>query len=524
MKKLTVLIFILIIGLSASAHPGKLDSNGGHYVRTPGHGYPVGSYHYHNGNSVTESVTEEPPEEPPALQKSPTTMNKQISIAIIAGLDILEILQNNVFTRFFEITNPPPPLNGPVIKSLPVVRTGDGDLKLNSTPAEIRAFVKNANKTRRWSEYQKRIKQQVYVVSSASTSQEHTWEFWDVKAIVILLSLLFFVVFIIILCRKISSLKNHLSTCEKKNAELNNKINSLNEEKKMLESIIANNNMRAQQSVPDEPTRRAIALLNEEVERLSVDNGRLSTKNNEFSKTNARLNLEISDLKQKLEQELSTKKIYEEILHERNKLRTEIIKPKNTKLKCTYTAQFDVSVKGAGGHFQKRPADIFVVNYSLFTFNETGYCMKETQQCQYFLERFYWPNGGYISFEPSAQLIPDGRTHVFTGTNDKAYEISFSADFRHASSDAELLQINTKKNMLSKLLADSKKLNERLGEVYNKIYSSVSESGVDLPLQAECIKAIKAFEEDYAALHKQFKTFTKDSNEKFKSKSEKNKH
>lgn len=51
MKKLKTislaLIMTLLISVTSFAHPGRLDSKGGHYVRTAGWGYPVGSYHYH---------------------------------------------------------------------------------------------------------------------------------------------------------------------------------------------------------------------------------------------------------------------------------------------------------------------------------------------------------------------------------------------------------------------------------------------------------------------------------------------
>lgn len=51
MKRLcTVILVLLCIGYTASAHPGRLDRNGGHYVRTPRAGYAVGEYHYHSGS------------------------------------------------------------------------------------------------------------------------------------------------------------------------------------------------------------------------------------------------------------------------------------------------------------------------------------------------------------------------------------------------------------------------------------------------------------------------------------------
>lgn len=46
------LVFSILFNLfiiSSSAHPGRTDGNGGHYVRTEGWGYPIGSYHYHHG-------------------------------------------------------------------------------------------------------------------------------------------------------------------------------------------------------------------------------------------------------------------------------------------------------------------------------------------------------------------------------------------------------------------------------------------------------------------------------------------
>lgn len=59
-KKIFILLMIIIM-LSvinvALAHPGGLDANGGHYVRTPGWGYPVGSYHYHTGASQSSDYS-----------------------------------------------------------------------------------------------------------------------------------------------------------------------------------------------------------------------------------------------------------------------------------------------------------------------------------------------------------------------------------------------------------------------------------------------------------------------------------
>ena len=56
MKKVVVcFLFIFIYINCVFAHPGRTDSNGGHYVRTPGYGYPVGSYHKHNSGSSSNT-------------------------------------------------------------------------------------------------------------------------------------------------------------------------------------------------------------------------------------------------------------------------------------------------------------------------------------------------------------------------------------------------------------------------------------------------------------------------------------
>jgi hypothetical protein len=70
MKKYISILIVLcsLTWIIAFAHPGRTDSNGGHWVRTEGWGYEVGTYHYHNdGTQKEESYT------PPAkssLQKA----------------------------------------------------------------------------------------------------------------------------------------------------------------------------------------------------------------------------------------------------------------------------------------------------------------------------------------------------------------------------------------------------------------------------------------------------------------------
>lgn len=52
-----IVFFTFCINTAVYSHPGRTDSKGGHYVRTPGWGYPVGSYHYHNGSNASGSTS-----------------------------------------------------------------------------------------------------------------------------------------------------------------------------------------------------------------------------------------------------------------------------------------------------------------------------------------------------------------------------------------------------------------------------------------------------------------------------------
>lgn len=48
MRSFFLILALLFLVSVVVAHPGRTDGGGGHYVRTPGYGYPVGSYHYHD--------------------------------------------------------------------------------------------------------------------------------------------------------------------------------------------------------------------------------------------------------------------------------------------------------------------------------------------------------------------------------------------------------------------------------------------------------------------------------------------
>jgi hypothetical protein len=57
LQSLLLAAAVLLVYGPAYAHPGRTDAQGGHYVRTAGWGYPVGSYHCHSGERSGETRT-----------------------------------------------------------------------------------------------------------------------------------------------------------------------------------------------------------------------------------------------------------------------------------------------------------------------------------------------------------------------------------------------------------------------------------------------------------------------------------
>lgn len=74
---LVVIMMLLFSAGTAFGHPGRTDSYGGHYVRTSGWGYPVGSYHYHSGPYAGYSVSYKG--EVPAAFKGTSSTSKSSS-------------------------------------------------------------------------------------------------------------------------------------------------------------------------------------------------------------------------------------------------------------------------------------------------------------------------------------------------------------------------------------------------------------------------------------------------------------
>lgn len=70
-----LLTLLFLFSQIALGHPGRLDSKGGHYVRTPGWGYPVGSYHYHRSSSSSSGTS----------SGKSSTSNYQLPITVVVN-------------------------------------------------------------------------------------------------------------------------------------------------------------------------------------------------------------------------------------------------------------------------------------------------------------------------------------------------------------------------------------------------------------------------------------------------------
>lgn len=231
-----VLLLCLLLALTAIAHPGRLDSNGGHYVRSPGHGYPVGSYHYHDGSSVSVSSSEAKTSSVKIAEE--TTPEKQISkIVIELNSDLFFALQNSPFIDGTKYVVPAKPLNGPVINSLPVVKMANGNIKIDATDTQLKSFIKFSYQVKKWIKYQGQPNRQP--IASVS--------FFDkiknyIKPFMFFIGILLFTFFsakTFFHQRKVSFLKRQISQLQSENLTLESKAALLEEDLQQLEKEYA---------------------------------------------------------------------------------------------------------------------------------------------------------------------------------------------------------------------------------------------------------------------------------------------
>jgi micrococcal nuclease len=75
-KLLSALVLLVFLGTSASAHPGRLDSNGGHHNRA------TGEYHYHRGPNAGQSRSPASSTKTPASATKTTPAEKPAPITL----------------------------------------------------------------------------------------------------------------------------------------------------------------------------------------------------------------------------------------------------------------------------------------------------------------------------------------------------------------------------------------------------------------------------------------------------------
>lgn len=88
-----VLVLMIFFNVTVFAHPGRLDSDGGHYVRTAGWGYKVGTYHYHQGKYAGYTVSYRG-EIPKTFKNTKTSKIKKNTKAV--GNDLIKKVQSKL--------------------------------------------------------------------------------------------------------------------------------------------------------------------------------------------------------------------------------------------------------------------------------------------------------------------------------------------------------------------------------------------------------------------------------------------
>ena len=206
-----------------------------------------------------------------------------------------------------------------------------------------------------------------------------------------------------------------------------------------------------------------------------------------------------------LEEELSTEKAFSKSLLDRcselrkelTALKAEIKKPRDYKFKYTRTETFYVKEK----NFQ-HPADISVVTYSIYSVDEETYKLKEQKQTEYFLERFYWPNGGYTSFEPSLQLFPDNIARTYKGTDNKTYTLTFIPQYKVAQWDVSVKHVSVIRRLTSKTLSNAIGMFEKFSKLFKRY--------------DDHFEKLQIVSEEFDKLNEEFKLLQKDYSENIK--------
>ena len=136
--KIIVIIFLLVVinilnCVSSNAHSGRTDSKGGHYVRKEGTGYPLNSYHYHNGGSTSSSSNKSTRKSTYAKPK--ITANKISTIKYGEEESVLATISNSS-TNTYTITSSNPSVIFTTGTKIKAVGIGTSYITISSTGAE----------------------------------------------------------------------------------------------------------------------------------------------------------------------------------------------------------------------------------------------------------------------------------------------------------------------------------------------------------------------------------------------------
>ena len=178
-------------------------------------------------------------------------------------------------------------------------------------------------------------------------------------------------------------------------------------------------------------------------------------------------------------------------------LKTEIKKPRDYKFKYTRIESLYVNVNG-----KSRPADFSFITYSIYAVDDKTNKLKRIKQSEYFLERFYWRENGYASFDPPIEIPSDGTPIRCTGTKGITYTVSFKPEYKVKPWDVSVKHVSVIRRLTSKTLSNAIGMFEKFSKLFKKY--------------DDHFEKLQIVSEEFDKLNEEFKLLQKDYNENIK--------
>ncbi len=305
---------------------------------------------------------------------------------------------------------------------------------------------------------------------------------------------------------EIEFLKSEKERITKDRDKLSGEISELRKRNVQLESLDRVQNIDTALKEKEKQHREKINELGNEIASWMAKNRELE----------AQLQLQVPNNTKIIFEKEQLSKSCSELRKEVKRLKTEIKKPKDYKFKYTRIETYYVNVDG-----KPRPADISVIKYSIYAIDDKTNKLKELKQTEYFLERFYWRENGYASFEPPIEIPSDDTPIRCTGTKGITYTVSFKPEYKVKSWDVSVKHVSVIRHLTSKTLIKAKDMFEEFSNLFKRYDDHFEKLQIVSEEFEKLNEEFKSLQKDYGQNIKKLESDAKKAKDRFNEKFEK---